>query len=491
MQKITEQQIQAMAPNAAAVSNARKISQKGGFIRLERSADDTFYLGECTGSGKSNYITSVDFIDPANPVCRCSCPSRQFPCKHGLALLFEILGEKNFGICEIPEDIQKKREKKQARDAKAEAKPSGEAGDGSDEETVAKKKASAAKSAKAARTKKIKKQLEGLELTSGLVQDLMKAGLGTMGGTALKTYEQLSKQLGDYYLPGPQRLLNGLILEITAFQKDADEAHYEAAIAILEKLWTLVKKSEKYLSDKLEADTVELDDSELYEELGGIWKLSELEALGQNRQELDLTQLSFWVTYDAARKEYIDTGCWADLSTGEIFMTYNYRPVKALKYVKAEDTVFGVAHIPAASCYPGEGNLRIRWDGAQIKDLQPQDLHRLRDLASDSLGAEAKSAKNILKNALADPLYLRLISFELIGKLGEEYVLKTAKGESIVLGNAPGMETTTDRLTILPDTGILENQVLLGAFYYDLTDRRLKMQPLSIVTDSDIVRLLY
>ena len=493
MQNITEQQIQAMAPNAAAVANGRKISQKGGFVRLERSADDTFYLGECTGSGKSNYITSVDFLDPANPICRCSCPSRQFPCKHGLALLFEILGKKNFGICEIPEDIQKKREKKQARNAKTEAGESGEAEGLGEEsaEAIAKKKAAAAKSAKAARTKKIKKQLEGLELTSRLVQDLMKAGLGTMGGAAIKTYEQLSKQLGDYYLPGPQRLLNGLILEISAFQKDAGEEHYEAAIDILEKLWTLVKKSESYLTDKLNKDDVELDDSALYEELGGIWKLSELEALGRSRSELDLAQLSFWVSFDAARKEYIDTGCWADLSTGEIFMTYNYRPLKALKYVKAEDTVFGVAHIPMAACYPGEGNLRIRWEGAQIRGLEAGDLQKLRSMAVRSLGTEAKAVKNTLKNALADPMLIRMISFELIGRMGEDYVLRTAEGETIVLGNAPGMEATTDRLALLPDARLLENQVLLGAFYYDGESRRLKLQPLSIMTDTDVVRLLY
>ena len=90
MQTITEQQILAMAPNATAAANGRKISQKGGFVRLLKSSDDTFYLGECTGSGKSNYITSADFQD-GTPVCRCSCPSRQFPCKHGLGLLYEIL----------------------------------------------------------------------------------------------------------------------------------------------------------------------------------------------------------------------------------------------------------------------------------------------------------------------------------------------------------------------------------------------------------------
>lgn len=211
MQKVTEQQIAAMAPNPAAASNGKKISAKGGFVRRECSADDTFYLGECTGSGKSNYITTVDFIEPDAPVCRCSCPSRQFPCKHGLALLYEIAAGRDFGTCEIPDDILKKRAKKTGKKENAQ--------EGADdrpltEEEIEKKKAAAeksAKSAKAARTKKLKKQLEGLGLAEKLVRDLIKAGLGTMGGAALKTYEQLSKQLGDYYLPGPQRLLNALI----------------------------------------------------------------------------------------------------------------------------------------------------------------------------------------------------------------------------------------------------------------------------------------
>ena len=98
MREITEQQILALAPNAAAASNGKKISQKGGFVKLERTEDDTLYMGECTGSGKSNYITSADYIDENNPVFRCSCPSRQFPCKHSLALLYEMLAKKEFTL---------------------------------------------------------------------------------------------------------------------------------------------------------------------------------------------------------------------------------------------------------------------------------------------------------------------------------------------------------------------------------------------------------
>ena len=119
MREINEQQILALAPNAAAASNGKKISQKGGFVKLEQSQDDTFYMGECTGSGKSNYITSADYIDENNPVFRCSCPSRQFPCKHSLALMFEMATGKEFAAGEIPADILDKREKKQAISARA------------------------------------------------------------------------------------------------------------------------------------------------------------------------------------------------------------------------------------------------------------------------------------------------------------------------------------------------------------------------------------
>ena len=110
-----------MSPNASAVANAKKICSSGAFVKLAHSSDDTFYMGECKGSGKSNYIVSADFIDEENPVIRCTCPSRQFPCKHGLALLFEIADEKTFEECEIPEDILAKREKKEKAKAKKES----------------------------------------------------------------------------------------------------------------------------------------------------------------------------------------------------------------------------------------------------------------------------------------------------------------------------------------------------------------------------------
>lgn len=492
MKNITEQQILALAPNPAAASNGKKISQKGGFVKLERSEDDTLYMGECSGSGKSNYITSADYIDEANPVFRCSCPSRQFPCKHSLGLMYEILAKKEFGICEIPEDIQRKREKKQARDNKAQeaAKPESEMTE-EEKKKAEKKKASAAKSAKNAKTKKLKSQLEGLDLVDKVINELMTAGLGTIGGASLKTYQQLVKQMGDYYLPGPQRLCNQLLIEIEAFQKDNDELHYDNAIDVLKKLWTLSKKSRQYIESKLENDTVELDDNMLYEELGGIWKLTELDAIGRGKKDISLAQLSFWITYDEAAKQYTDTGCWIDLNDGEIYMNYNYRPLKSLKYIKQEDSVFGAAEIPNAATYPGDGNLRIRWDGAQIRELNEEDYAKIRSFAFTSINSEAKAIKNTLKNAMAQPMLIKLVAYKKIGRCEERLVLVSEGGDTILLGNMPQLEQTTTRIEILPDSSLLANQVLLAAFYYDRTSRRLLAQPLSIITDNQIVRLLY
>ena len=492
MREVTEQQILALAPNPAAASNGKKISQKGGFVKLERTQDDTLYMGECTGSGKSNYITSADYIDEANPVFRCTCPSRQFPCKHSLALMYEMLAKKEFGICEVPEDILKKREKKQAKESKANeaAKPESEMTE-EEKQKAEKKKASAARTAKNAKVKKLKSQLEGLDMVEKVVNELMAAGLGTIGGASLRTYQQLAKQMGDYYLPGPQRLCNQLLIEITAFQKDQDEAHYDAAISVLEKLWTLIKKARQYINEKLENDDVALEDTVLYEELGGIWKLSELEELGKSKKNAALMQLSFWVTFDEARKEYIDTGCWADLDSGEIYMNYNYRPLKSLKYVKQEDSVFGVAKVPSAVFYPGDGNVRVRWDSAQIREYEQADYDAVFQHAVPSVKQEAKAVKNVLKNAITQPMMIKLIAFNRIGKTDGGYVLADKNDDTILLGNMPGMEDTTLRLSMLPNGRLLRDQILLGAFYYNRENRRLMVQPLSIITHDTVVRLLY
>ncbi|MCC8173872.1 MAG: SWIM zinc finger family protein [Odoribacter sp.] len=108
---ITSTIIEGLAPNASAAKNGRDLVAKNKFSNLKISAEKNLIWGECAGSGSKPYYCSADYIDENNPVFRCSCPSRQFPCKHSIGLLYAY--EKGLPFTEdaVPEDIASKRDK--------------------------------------------------------------------------------------------------------------------------------------------------------------------------------------------------------------------------------------------------------------------------------------------------------------------------------------------------------------------------------------------
>lgn len=479
MRTIPESQITSMAPNANAVANARKLSRNGSLSGHVRSADDTYYAAVCSGSGSSTYKVSIDFIDESAPVCRCNCPSRQFPCKHSLALMFELLENRNWETEKIPQDILDKRARKEKREDKKEGKA---------EKTTK-------PSNKAARTKKLKKQLEGLDMAERVVRELMGAGLGTLNGNSLKTYRDLARQLGDYYLPGPERLVQSLILQIENMNTADDENDFREAIKTLVRLRALIKKSRAYLKEKLDQDQVEDDNSVLYEELGGIWTLDRLAQLGLVKENVRLLQLAFDEYSDESRKELVDKGWWLDIDSGEISVTCHYRPFKALKYVKEEDSVFDLVRVPRLIYYPGTGNRRIRWEGQEFEPATGTVLEQAAAQAATSLAAEVKSAKNEIKNTLSDGRYGCLLKYSQIVGIkredGTSCVLQDQEGGVIELRDRPGDTKTTGRLAILPDSGLLKDHVIFGILWYDGREHKICMQPYSIITEDRVIRLLY
>ncbi len=71
-----------LAPDDASLAAARRLARPGPWS--DTGSTETLVWGKCQGSGRTPYQVSVDL---AGPAFRCSCPSRKFPCKHGLALL--------------------------------------------------------------------------------------------------------------------------------------------------------------------------------------------------------------------------------------------------------------------------------------------------------------------------------------------------------------------------------------------------------------------
>ena len=476
---LTEQLILLQAPNPAAAENGRKLWKKGSFSALHRTEDNTLYWAECAGSGKTPYRVSIDWTDPDAPVCRCSCPSRQFPCKHALGLMFQQLAGGDFTPAELPQDIADKRARQAARAAKKES------------EGPAKPK----KPNAAARKKKLTRQLEGLDMAEKMVDDLLTSGLGALAGSSAQTFDKLAKDLGSCYLTGPQTAFTRIALAVRAVQQDPERAEeaYAQALRILVALRSTIKKSRTFLQDKLEAGSFTPEDSALFEALGGVWKLEDLRAIDSFRENAKIVQLSFDVSFDEAKKEYVERGWWIDLDSGDIFQTLNLRPMKALKYVKGEDSRFGVLEVPELYIYPGEGDRRVRWESASARTLTEEEGAALPRLAQPDLAAAVKLVKGVIKNTLAPKFLAVLVPIGQLGKIGDAFVLEDPAGGRIVLRDRPedgADHASTARLAMLPGA-VPAGSALFGLMFYDEGDRSLCLHPYSVVTPDQIIRLQF
>src|SRR5262245_620937 len=77
----TTEQIMALAPDAASAKAGQGLATARKWLAV--GADEQAAWGWWQGVGKEPYQAQIDLSEPA---FRCSCPSRKFPCKHGLGL---------------------------------------------------------------------------------------------------------------------------------------------------------------------------------------------------------------------------------------------------------------------------------------------------------------------------------------------------------------------------------------------------------------------
>ena len=466
---ISDEYVRSCAPNPAAFSNAQKISRSGDFSGLSITEDGTLIFGDCRGSGKNPYRTSADFSGES-PVFRCTCPSRQFPCKHSLALMLEVVAGKEFAVSEVPEDVASKREKIAK---KAEKAASGE-------------EKAAPKQNKSAAAKKLKKQAEGLGLAEQFLNDIFSRGVSSINKSSAEQYKALAKQLGDLYLPEPQAIVEEIVKAAQTLSEEPDDAECTRLVGLCVKLSSTVKKSRAYITEKLESGEVLPEDSLLYEAMGGIWKLSQLKEIGLYKENARLMQLSFAQLDDELHKAYVDTGYWIDLDSGEISKTENIRPYKAVKHIAADDSRFGIYTASELYRYPGGLNRRVRWENVTVAGAAPEDYEKVISLAEPSVSDAVKKAKNELKNTLSDQTAAVLVPYDYIGFAeGGRAVLKNG-GESISLragSNYP------DVIEVLRLTKLGGKGAVLGEMFYCAEERRICLCPLAIVTADGAARL--
>ncbi len=87
---------------------------------------------------------------------------------------------------------------------------------------------------------------------------------------------------------------------------------------------------------------------------------------------------------------------------------------------------------------------------------------------------------------------MALVQYRRLARTGDAVILEDANGERLVLAddNYPGEPPTLPLLPMLPKL-VQGDQVMLVRFQHDLDAQTLRAKPLSIVTDSDVIRLTY
>lgn len=113
-------EITRLAPDEASVKAGEKLAVVSNWSDTGRSENALW--GNCKGSGKLPYRVMVDL---GNIAFKCSCPSRKFPCKHGLSILIlQLRNTSEFTQNPNPEDVQEWLDKRNSRAEKKESSES-------------------------------------------------------------------------------------------------------------------------------------------------------------------------------------------------------------------------------------------------------------------------------------------------------------------------------------------------------------------------------
>jgi hypothetical protein len=178
---LTDQQVLVLAPDSGAAANGRKLAMPKHWRGLGRSAHALW--GECQGSAL--YQVQVDLHDLS---AKCSCPSRKFPCKHALGLLFLATGD-SLPEDQTPDWVTAWLDK---RTATAKAKETREAAPAAPVDP-AKQAARAAK--------RESRVAEGLQAFDTWLEDMVRSGLAGLERQPAAYWESQAARLVDAQAP--------------------------------------------------------------------------------------------------------------------------------------------------------------------------------------------------------------------------------------------------------------------------------------------------
>jgi SWIM zinc finger len=189
--QFSEEQILALAPDEASKKSGKDLANPSKWV--SKGANELALWGEAQGSGSKPYQTQIDL---GNIAFKCSCPSRKFPCKHGLGLmLFYARQQGAFTETNAPAwvtDWLGKRAEKEEKKTTQEEKPV-------DEVAQAKRQQ--------ARQLKVTDGIEELRLW---IKDIVRNGILSMPEKGFAFFENMAKRMVDAQAPGLANMVRNL-----------------------------------------------------------------------------------------------------------------------------------------------------------------------------------------------------------------------------------------------------------------------------------------
>jgi hypothetical protein len=189
--QLSEDQILTLAPDEASKKSGKDLANPSKWV--SKGANEQALWGEAQGSGSKPYQTQVDL---SNIAFKCSCPSRKFPCKHGLGLmLFYSRQQSAFTDTTAPAwvtDWLSKRTEKEEKKATKEEKPV-------DEAAQAKRQQ--------ARQNKVADGIEELRLW---IKDIVRNGILNMPDKGFAYFENMARRMVDAQSPGLANMIRNL-----------------------------------------------------------------------------------------------------------------------------------------------------------------------------------------------------------------------------------------------------------------------------------------
>jgi hypothetical protein len=188
----TSQRVLALAPDAASAKAGEGLAAARKWVSL--GFDERAAWGECQGSGSKPYQVQVELGEPA---FKCSCPSRKFPCKHGIGLMLMFASDAVARAARpawVEQWLDGRVERTQKRQAKADAPPAP-----ADEAAQARR-----------REKRLGRVGEGLAALKLWSEDLIRGGVATAPSRGYAFFDEPAKRMVDAQAPGVARRLQAL-----------------------------------------------------------------------------------------------------------------------------------------------------------------------------------------------------------------------------------------------------------------------------------------